>query len=199
MSLGRSVEHARRCYIPILYTASVTKFDCVHDSAGGWNAQELYLWALSRPRESLPSVADDQNADSVSKQGTSKASDGKQHDKASAEKAHNGDSEFISAERGPPQRMNGTADRDHGSTADDRGSGKPWRSAFAKPTQADSPGVAHLRGINGSGRGVRGDGSGRGARPAGHVGSRASEDSSAPPIFNVLAVVPIGLNVCAQV
>jgi len=143
--------------------------------------QELYLWALSRPRESLPSVADDEDADAASKQGSGKEPDGKPLGKVSTKKAPKEASDFISAARGPAKPMNGTAHDDHGSAAGDKGSGKPWEAAYAKSVRPDSPGVAHLGGINSSGRGTKHNNSGHGARPPGHVSSRASEESSAPP------------------
>ena len=141
----------------------------------------MYLWALSRPRDSLPSVTDDQDADTARKQGPGKTSDGKPLDKVASKKAPKEASDFISAARGSPELMHGTADREHGSKADDAGSGKLWKAACAKSLRPDLQGGAHLGGAIGSGRGLKRDSSVRGARPAGHVGSRASEDSSAPP------------------
>ena len=158
-------------------------------SARDWALQELYLWALSRPRESLPSEAEP-DADTASKPDTTddtgKASDGKPVAKVSASKPQQEVSDFISAGRSPAKPMNGLADDDHGSAPGDKGSGKPWKAAYAKSVRTDPPLAAHLSGVNSSGRGTKHDGSGRGARPTGHVSSRASEDSSAPPSLLVL-------------
>ena len=158
--------------------------------------QELFLWSLSRPRDSLPSVSNTDEDEASDKTGTEKVSVGsKPLDKASVGKAAKDASDFISAARGP-DLMNGTADSPK---AGDRGSDRPvaWKAPIAKGQPPGAPGVRRLDSVSGSGHGARGSNSGRGVKPASNIHSPASEDSSAALASNV-PLVAIDRSCCTR-
>ena len=142
--------------------------------------QEFFLWALSRPRDSMPSVAgkDDEAAD---------AEDGKPGaaDEAPDIKAGKDVSDVIPKARGLAHLMNGTADGKADAKADRKvndtacSKSPAWTAPIGKQKQPGLDGVRHRDSPNSSGRGVKGDSSGRGTRPGGRMSSRASHDSSA--------------------
>ena len=142
--------------------------------------QELYLWALSRPRDSLPSVADKDEDDAAGEKSNERGSVSKPLDKLSVSKAANAGKEFISAAHGS-ELMNGIADNKTDSKPGQEGIGKPvpWRLPPSKQKQTGSSGVRQTDGVNSSGRGVNGNNSSCGVKAAGHTRSPTSEDSSA--------------------
>jgi hypothetical protein len=134
--------------------------------------QEFYLWALSRPRDSLPTVAD--NDTEAADAAGGKAGD---PDKASEGKAVKDVSDVIPAARGLAHLLNGSRD----CKSDGEAEGKPSarKAPFKKQKQPGLDGSRHEDSPNSSWRGVKGDSSGHSARPGGRMSSRASQNSSA--------------------
>ena len=144
--------------------------------------QEFYLWALSRPRDSLPTIAgkDGEAADAAGGKVSVpvEATDGKVAKDVS---------DAIHAARGLAHLMNGTADRNYDGgahvIADGIADGKPlaWMAPFRKQKQPGLDGARQKDSPNSSWRGVKGDSSGHSARLGGRMSIRASHDSGAHP------------------